>query len=89
MDLINTLLDIEKDFRECDGLLSNGLRYLNCVRDSGYFDLMEEFGFIVGNKFISIHSIFNIVEGMSETNRVFALESVACDLSLIYELTRG
>ena len=87
--MIDTLLDIEKDFRECDGLLASGGRHLNCVRNESYFDLMEEYGFVVSNKFLSIHDIFQIVSKYNVTQRTLMLEAAACDLSFIYNATYG
>ena len=87
--MIELLLDIEKDLRECDSALANGVRHLDCVRDSSYFDAMEELGFIVNNKFLPIRDIFEIASKNEVYQRTFRLESVANGLSDIYNVTYG
>lgn len=82
--MIEKLLDIEKDLRECDALLASGGRHLNNTRDSSYFDLMEELGFIVNNRFISISDMFEIASEHNDDHMTFMLESVANELSIVY-----
>ena len=81
--MINKLLDLEKDLRECEGAIACGLRRLSWSKDEGWFSLMEELGFLVNGKFLPIIDIISKTKDMTPTVRVFTLESVDCDLSLI------
>ena len=86
--MINELLDLEMDLRlseECHALcFKHGLpRNMSGCRDEGWFQLMEDNGFLVNGRFLSIINIISKTKSMSETLRVFTLESVGCDLSKI------
>lgn len=78
------LLEIEKDLRECEHYLDltcgRNMSYSKC---SDWFDLMEELGFLVNNRFLPIIDIINKTTDFEQTKRTFTLEAVACDLSLI------
>ena len=94
--LINRIVDLEKDLRLSEDFLSGmslcgtGIpRNMNCCRDELWFSLMEDEGFLVDGKFLPIVDILIIAEGMTETKRVFTLESVGCDLSEIYKIVIG
>ncbi|NQY89537.1 MAG: hypothetical protein HRT51_17690 [Colwellia sp.] len=60
-----------------------GLGTLNCIKDEGYVLLMEEQGFLVNNRFLPIIDIIHSTKNYESTKRVFTLELVASDLSLI------
>ena len=84
---IAALLDLEKDLRlseACHAFASlHGLhRNMSNCRGEGWFKLMEDEGFLVDGKFLPIIDIILKTKDMSETKRVFTLESVGCDLSL-------
>ena len=86
--MINELLDLEMDLRLSErfnaACLKHGLpRNMNACRDESWFQLMEDNGFLVNGRFLSIINIISKTKDMSETLRVFTLESVGCDLSLI------
>ena len=84
---IAAILDLEKDLRlseECHNFcFPHGLpRNMNNCRNEGWFQLMEDEGFLVDGRFLSIIDIISKTKDMTETQRVYALESVGCDLSL-------
>ena len=86
--MINQLLDLEMDLRlseECHAAcFKHGLpRNMSGCRDEVWFQLMEDNGFLVNGRFLSIINIIYKTKDMSEALKVFTLESVGCDLSLI------
>ena len=93
--MINKLIDLEKDLRVAEKFLYDGSfgvgasRNMNCCRDELWFSLMEELGFLVDGRFLPIVDILIMTEKMPETQRVFTLESVGCDLSKIYQIVIG
>ena len=89
--MINQILDLEKDLRlseACHAVCApHGLpRNMNNCRNEGWFTLMEEEGFLVDGKFLSIIDILLKTKDMSLTKRTFTLESVGCDLSLLIQM---
>ncbi len=89
--MIDKILDLEKDLRlseACHATCSPlGLpRNMSVCRDEGWFVLMEEEGFLVDGKFLSIIDILYKTKDMSLTVRTFTLESVGCDLSLLIQM---
>ena len=89
--MINKILDLEKDLRlseDCHATcFSLGLpRNMTWCRDEAWFVLMEEEGFLVDGKFLSIIDILAKTKDMSLTKRTFTLESVGCDLSLLIQM---
>ena len=93
--MINKLIDLEKDLRVAEKFLFDGFfgtgtpRNMNCCKDELWFSLMEELGFLVNGKFLAIVDILIMTKSMTETQRVFTLESVGCDLSKIYKIVIG
>jgi len=85
MNICNILLDVEKDLREAEGCLSVGLGSMNCVKDENWFACMEELGFLVSGKFLPLLDILGMVHDLPELEKVFTLEAVACNLSLVYK----
>jgi hypothetical protein len=84
MNDIERLLDIEKDFRECEKFLRLDIgRNMSFAKNSGWFDLMEKLGFLVNKRFLPIIDIINKTKELKEKERFFTLEAVACDLGLI------
>ncbi len=48
MKSICTILDIECDLREVEGYLAMGIgRRMNCIKNEGWLDVMEDLGFFV------------------------------------------
>jgi hypothetical protein len=89
--MINKLIDLEKDLRLSEEFIAfckitNSPRNMNICRDEGWFKLMENMGFLVDDKFLPIIDIISKTKNMAETERVFTLESVGCDLSRIAKL---
>lgn len=82
---IEEFLDLEKDLRLCEDCLSFGVRYRNCIKDSKWFDSMEEIGFLVKDRFLPIVDMIELSKTFSKEKRVFALEAVFCGLSEIVE----
>jgi hypothetical protein len=85
---IAAILDLEKDLRAAEAhhaiSIKLGLpRSMSGCRDEGWFKQIESLGFLVDGKFLSIVDIILKTEGMSEIQRVYALEAVGCDLSLL------
>jgi|LGOV01.1.fsa_nt_gb hypothetical protein len=92
MDLIIRFLDIEKGFRTIEACLASEFCGISGAINAEYVKSMVDLGFIVNGKFLPVWDIFALVSGMhpdSAAKRTFILESIACDLSLIYNLSRG
>ena len=86
--MISTFLDLEKDLRlseACHAACSSlGLpRNMSKFRCEEWFAIMEDQGFLVDGKFLPIIDILDKTKNMSLTARVFTLESVGADLSLL------
>jgi hypothetical protein len=84
---LTLLLDIEKDFRDCEAALAQGFRFVSITKDNDYFDLMEQLGVLVNNRFKPILTIINELNAIeSERERRIVLEAVACGLSEIADI---
>lgn len=82
--LLNRLLDIEAGLRRCEAALAAGFRHVNCAKDEGFFSAMEDVGFLVDGRFISVIDMLDRAEFMAPTKRIMTLEAVGCSLSRIY-----
>ena len=89
VNMIKELLGIEHSLREAEACLRSGSRHLDAAKCDEWFSTMEALGFLEGGKFLSVLDIINKCSRMYEARRVYSLEAVGCDLSLIAKLTNN